>query len=65
VRELLNRAGNRAAPVEIDGGIDLSNVARVVEAGAEIIVAGSAIFNTADPAAATRALKQAASAVPR
>jgi ribulose-phosphate 3-epimerase len=64
VRDLLDRAGN-AAPVEIDGGIDLTNIARVVEAGAEIIVAGSAIFNTADPAAATRALKQAASAVLR
>jgi ribulose-phosphate 3-epimerase len=64
VREMLDKAGNRA-PVEIDGGIDLSNIARVVEAGAEIVVAGSAIFNTADPGAATRALKQAASAVPR
>ena len=64
VRDMLDRAGN-GAPVEIDGGIDLSNVGRVVEAGAEIIVAGSAIFNTADPAAATRALKQAASAVLR
>jgi ribulose-phosphate 3-epimerase len=59
VRALLDRAGNDA-PVEIDGGIDLSNVRRVVEAGAEIIVAGSAIFQTPDPAAATRALKSAA-----
>ena len=59
VRALLDRAGN-TAPVEIDGGIDLANVARVVEAGAEILVAGSAIFNTPDPAAATRALRHAA-----
>ena len=59
---MLDRAGNRA-PIEIDGGIDLSNIARVVEAGAEIVVAGSAIFNTPDPAAATRALKDAAAAV--
>ena len=64
VRALLDRAGN-PAPIEIDGGIDLSNVASVVEAGAEIIVAGSAIFGTADPAAATRALKDAAAAVTR
>ncbi len=63
VRALLARAGN-SAPIEIDGGIDLSNITRVVEAGVEIVVAGSAIFNTPDPTAATRALKDAASAVP-
>jgi ribulose-phosphate 3-epimerase len=60
VRALLDAAGSKA-PIEIDGGIDLSNVSRVVEAGVEIVVAGSAIFNTPDPAAATRALKLAAS----
>jgi len=59
VRELLDRAGN-AAPVEIDGGIDQHNVGRVVAAGASIIVAGSAIFHTADPERATRELKAAA-----
>jgi ribulose-phosphate 3-epimerase len=59
VRALLNRVGNRA-PVEIDGGIDLHNVASVVSAGAEIIVAGSAIFGTSDPAQATRDLRAAA-----
>jgi ribulose-phosphate 3-epimerase len=59
VRALLDQAGN-PAPIGIDGGIDLSNVARVVTAGVEIIVAGSAIFKTPDPAAATRALKNAA-----
>ena len=41
-------------PIEVDGGIELSNVARVVEAGAEIVVAGSAIFHTPDPSAAKR-----------
>ena len=59
VRRLLDAAGN-AAPIEIDGGIDLSNIGRVVEAGVDIVVAGSAIFNTSDAAAATRALKNAA-----
>jgi ribulose-phosphate 3-epimerase len=61
VRALLDRAGN-PAPIEIDGGIDLSNVGRVIDAGVEIVVAGSAIFNASDPAAATRALKDAAAA---
>ena len=59
VRALLDRAGNRA-PVEIDGGIDRHNVARVVAAGASIIVAGSAVFHTDDPERATRELKAAA-----
>jgi ribulose-phosphate 3-epimerase len=63
IRAMLDRAGNPRAPIEIDGGIDLSNVARVVDAGVEIVVAGSAIFNTPDPSAATKALKDAAAAV--
>ena len=62
IRAMLDRAGN-SAPIEIDGGIDLSNIARAVAAGVEIVVAGSAIFNTPDPTAATRALKDAAAAV--
>ena len=59
VRALLDRAGNRA-PVEIDGGIDQHNVARVAAAGASIIVAGSAVFHTSDAERATRELKAAA-----
>jgi ribulose-phosphate 3-epimerase len=60
IRALLDRAGNRAAQVEIDGGIDLGNAARVVAAGARMLVAGAAIFNTPDPERATRELKAAA-----
>ena len=64
VRALLDAAGNDAL-VEIDGGIDLHNVARVVAAGARMIVAGSAVFNTPDPERAVRELKAAAlAAVP-
>ena len=59
VRAMLDAAGN-PAPIEIDGGIDQHNVARVVAAGARMIVAGSAIFNTPDPERATRELKAAA-----
>ena len=59
VRALLDRAGN-SAPVEIDGGIDLQTVGRVVSAGARILVAGSAIFHTPDPERAARELKAAA-----
>ena len=64
VRALLDAAGNDAL-VEIDGGVDLHNVARVVAAGARMIVAGSAVFNTPDPERAVRELKAAAlAAVP-
>jgi ribulose-phosphate 3-epimerase len=59
VRALLDRAGNSAA-VEIDGGIDKQNVARVVAAGVRIVVAGSAVFHSPDPERATRELKAAA-----
>jgi len=59
VRALLDRHGNQA-PVEIDGGVDLKTVARVVGAGARILVAGAAVFHTPDPERATRELKAAA-----
>jgi len=59
VRAMLTAAGSPAA-IEVDGGIDPSNVADVVAAGANILVAGQAIFGTADPEAATRALRAAA-----
>lgn len=59
VRALLDRSNNPAA-VEIDGGIDLHNVGRVVAAGARIIVAGSALFHSSDAERATRELKSAA-----
>ena len=61
VRDLLAATGS-SATIEIDGGIDLSNVAEVVEAGATILVAGHAIFGSADAEAATRSLRSAAQA---
>jgi ribulose-phosphate 3-epimerase len=45
--------------IEIDGGIDRSNIETVVGAGAEIIVAGSAIFGTTDPKVAVEDLRAA------
>jgi ribulose-phosphate 3-epimerase len=44
------------ARIEIDGGIDLSNIAEVVKAGAEIVVAGSAVFGGGKPESAVREL---------
>lgn len=40
--------------IEVDGGVKLSNAKTVLEAGANVLVAGSAIFSQMDPAAVTR-----------
>ena len=60
VRRVLDDADNTTAPIEVDGGVDCSNAAEVVAAGAQILVAGTAVFSTPDPKAATRALRAAA-----
>jgi ribulose-phosphate 3-epimerase len=44
--------------IEVDGGVDRDNIRRVVEAGANWIVAGSAVFGAEDPAAEAGALQQ-------
>ena len=56
MRALLDEAGN-AAPIEVDGGIDEHNIAQVVGAGADWIVAGSSVFGSDDAEAATRRLR--------
>lgn len=43
--------------IEIDGGVDLSNALALMEAGANVLVAGQSVFGQADPAAAVRAFK--------
>jgi ribulose-phosphate 3-epimerase len=58
VRAMLDASG-RGVPIEVDGGIDLTTVGRVVVAGAEILVAGNAVFGAPDPTAAARELKSA------
>ena len=42
--------------LEVDGGVDAATAPLCVEAGADVLVAGSAIFGAADPAAAVRAM---------
>ncbi|HEX6445500.1 MAG TPA: ribulose-phosphate 3-epimerase [Streptosporangiales bacterium] len=46
--------------IEVDGGVDHETVARCAEAGADVFVAGSAVYGTDDPAAAVRELRQRA-----
>jgi ribulose-phosphate 3-epimerase len=55
------RAQERLAyRIEVDGGIDLETIGEVVRAGAEILVAGNAIFGHGDPTSNTRKLLKAA-----
>jgi len=51
---------NATFRIEVDGGVDLENTAELAQAGANTFVAGTSIFHTADPAAATRHLKKLA-----
>ena len=44
-------------PVQIDGGINKSNIGDVIRSGADIVVAGSSVFGGNDPRAAVRSLR--------
>ncbi len=60
LRETISSNGYRAR-IEVDGGVSSANLDEVLDAGAEIIVAGSAIFNAARGAtAAVREMKEIA-----
>ena len=56
-RELLTATGMGHIEVEVDGGVKSGNIREIAEAGAEILVAGSAIFKAPDPAEAIREMK--------
>lgn len=55
--ELLKKGS--PALIEVDGGVGLSNAAALREAGADIVVAGSAVLGADDPATTIRALQEA------
>ena len=48
---------NPACHLEVDGGVDPNTAPLVVRAGADVLVAGSAVYGAADPAAAIRTLR--------
>lgn len=47
--------------IEIDGGVSTSNTAEIVQAGCDWLVAGSAVFHSADPAATVKEMQRIAS----
>ena len=60
VRKLIDSKG-LAIDLQVDGGVGIENIGRVVESGANIIVAGSAIFNSKDIPATIKMMKEAGS----
>ncbi|MDQ3958226.1 MAG: ribulose-phosphate 3-epimerase [Actinomycetota bacterium] len=56
-RRLVDRGGF-SADIEVDGGVNLSTVDQAVGAGADILVAGSAVYDGRDPAAAARRMRE-------
>ena len=65
VRRLRNEAadGGTRPTIEVDGGVDEGNAAKLAAAGAEILVAGTAIYGSSDPVAAIGRLRTAAEGV--
>lgn len=63
VRALLTRTGSLAR-LQVDGGVDAGNIARLVAAGADTFVSGASVFGTPDPAAALHGLRAAAGSRP-
>ena len=60
VREMVR---GRNIDIEVDGGITIANAADVVRAGANVLVAGSAVFKSGDYGANIRAIRTAAASV--
>ncbi|HUG52821.1 MAG TPA: ribulose-phosphate 3-epimerase [Vicinamibacteria bacterium] len=59
LRTMIAERGLRTQ-IEVDGGVDEGNVKALVQAGADVLVAGSAVFGHDDPEAAARRLIEAA-----
>jgi ribulose-phosphate 3-epimerase len=56
-RELITRHGG-SVWLQVDGGVDEQTIGRCAEAGADVFVAGSAVYSADDPAAAVRQLRR-------
>ncbi len=59
LRAMLDKRGSEAE-LEVDGGVKTDNIARISHAGADVFVAGSAVFGSSDYTSTIRTLKQQA-----
>ena len=60
IRSVRSVLGGRGVPIEVDGGVDLSNAGRCRASGADILVAGSSVYGSKDPAASIGELRRRA-----
>ncbi|RJE90551.1 ribulose-phosphate 3-epimerase [Paenibacillus sp. 1011MAR3C5] len=58
VREMIQERGLQGVHLQVDGGVNRQTAGAIVEAGAEVLVAGNAVFGEVDRAAAIAALRQ-------
>ena len=56
LKALINKTGSKAL-IEIDGGVNLQNAKPLMEAGADVLVAGNFVFSSSDPTAVIAQLK--------
>jgi len=56
LRQRINE-NNLQVKIEVDGGVTLKNAKAIIDAGADVLVAGNTVFNSADPKATIAALK--------
>jgi 3-hexulose-6-phosphate synthase len=59
IQVLIDEAARAGVPVSVAGGVNIDNVTAVIRAGAQVAVAGAAIYGAEDPAAAAKALREA------
>ena len=57
LRKMIDEGGYNTL-IEVDGGIDTTNAAKLIDSGVNVLVAGNSIFNSTDPAATIRKLKR-------
>lgn len=57
LRKLIEESGSRAL-IEVDGGVNMTNAQALINAGANVLVAGNFVFTSADPKGVIRSLKQ-------
>jgi ribulose-phosphate 3-epimerase len=55
LKKMIQQSGS-SAKIEIDGGVSLENAKALIDAGADVLVAGNFVFSAADPSAVIRAL---------
>jgi ribulose-phosphate 3-epimerase len=63
ISEVREMVGGRNIDIEVDGGVTRANAGEIARAGANVLVAGSAIFKAKDYGAEIRAIRTAATSV--